>query len=334
MKETTIVIGSQYGRSFAAFAAAALALTLTACGSSAPQSAATGSAGPVGGSSPTAASDSATGSSAVQPLGKDEQAAALVPSDIRSKGSIVVATDVSYPPFEFFDTDNKTIIGADADLITDVGQVLGLKIDLKNTPFDGIVPGLAAEKFDAAISGMADVATRRDAATFVDYATNGAGFLLDKADAAKYPSYASLCGHTAAVQSGTTMADDTHAAADNCSKDGKPAATVSEYKTQDEVVLALRSHRADVAVLTGGSAAYIVTQSKGALVLVTPNDITRPRSALGIAVPKKDSQLAEALQAAVKVLIADGRYQSIMTKWGLSDCCSDTKATINDDAGA
>jgi polar amino acid transport system substrate-binding protein len=252
---------------------------------------------------------------------------AMLPDAVKNAGTITVATDASYPPFEFFDTDNKTIIGADAELAQALGDVMGVKMPLQNTDFSGIVPGIAAGKFSVAMSGLADTATRQQQITFVDYAANGDAFLVNKG--ANYPSWASLCGLNVAVQSGTTMVDDVQTASTKCTEAGKKAITSSNYTRQEEGVLALRSGRSSVLVSTGGSAAYIATQSNGQFTVVNPSDPLKEAGVLGIGVAKDQTQLAQALQKALKVLVDNGTYDKIMKKWNLADCCANKAGTIN-----
>jgi polar amino acid transport system substrate-binding protein len=272
-------------------------------------------------------SSSGSGATSAAVPAADAAIHALLPEAVRKSGKLTVASDASYPPFEFFDTDNKTLVGADIELAHALGGVLGVTMQPQNTDFSGIVPGLAAGKFDVAMTGLADTKTRQDKVTFVDYATNGDAFLVLKN--ANYPSWASLCGLNVAVQSGTTMVDDLQTTSTNCTKGGKKAITVSNYSRQEEGVLALRSGRSAALVSTGGSAAYIATQSEGQFVVVNPSDPLKEPGVLGIGVAKGQDALAQALQKALKVLVDNGTYDTIMKKWNLADCCSNKTGTIN-----
>ena len=68
----------------------------------------------------------------------------MLPADIKESGTVRVASGVSFPPMEYFDTDNKTVLGFDADLGKALGEVLGVEFEFQNTNFDGIIGGLAA----------------------------------------------------------------------------------------------------------------------------------------------------------------------------------------------
>ena len=50
----------------------------------------------------------------------------LLPAKLKEAGTIRVASNVEYPPFEYYDTDNTTIIGLDRDLADAIGQKLGV----------------------------------------------------------------------------------------------------------------------------------------------------------------------------------------------------------------
>jgi polar amino acid transport system substrate-binding protein len=260
----------------------------------------------------------------------DAAARNLLPAAVKSSGKLTVATDASYPPFEFYASDNKTLEGADIDLAKAIGSELGITMDLQNASFDGIVTGIAAGKYDLAMSGMADRLDREKQVSFVDYAANGDAFLVLTPDKATYPTWASLCGLNVAVQSGTTMVSDVQAQSAKCTSSGKKGITASDYQTQNQGVLALTSGRSKVLISTGGSAAYIASQSNGQFASLTPSDNPPGTTGkLGIALGKDQTQLAKALQAAVSQLITDGSYQKIMTKWGLTQCCTVTQPSIN-----
>ena len=97
---------------------------------------------------------------------KDAALAALVPSDVASDGKIVVGSDASYAPNEFVDTDGTTIIGMDVDLGKAIGQKLGLEVEFQNSAFDGILPGIAAKKYELGMSSFTDNAEREKAWTW------------------------------------------------------------------------------------------------------------------------------------------------------------------------
>jgi polar amino acid transport system substrate-binding protein len=86
------------------------------------------------------------------------------------------------------------------------------------------------------------------------------------------------------------------------------------FPTQTAANLALSSGRAQVAFADSTVADYQVKQSNGAFKLTGPVFGTAP---YGLAVPK-NLGLTKAVQAALRVLVSDGTYHSILAHWGIS----------------
>jgi polar amino acid transport system substrate-binding protein len=147
---------------------------------------------------------------------------------------------------------------------------------------------------------------------FVTYFTAGTSFFTKKGG----PSIASLtdlCGHSAAVEKGTTQADDANAQDATCKTAGKTGVTVLVFTDQNQTNLALQSGRADVSMADSPVAAYQVQQSNGQFVLSGSPYGTAP---YGIALPKGNGMTKPILDA-LNELIKDGVYQSILAKWGV-----------------
>jgi len=261
------------------------------------------------------------GAAAAAP-GMNAKAAAEVPAAVRAKGTIVVAADASYAPNEFIASDGHTVIGMDADLAHALGAVLGLKMDVVNANFSGIIPGLASGKYGLGMSSFTDTLARQKVVDFVTYFSAGTSFFVKTQGGPAIETLADLCGHTVAVESGTTEQSDAMAQAARCKKAGRPTETVFAFPDQSSANLALASGRAQVGMADSPVAAYQVKQSKGEFKLVGKAYGTAP---YGIAIPK-GSGMAPPILAALKVLMADGRYLAILKTWGIaSGAISDPK---------
>ena len=255
----------------------------------------------------------------------DKSAAALVPAKIKSKGTVNVAADASYAPNEFFATDGKTVIGMDADLAKAIFPLLGLKVNVVNATFATIIPGLSSGKFDVGMSSFTDNKLREKTVNFVDYFSAGTSFFEKAAGGPKVTNLASICGLSVSVESGTTELADATAQKAKCTKAGKKADAVLSFSTQSEANLALSSGRAQVSMADSPVAAYQVKQSSGAFKLVGQAYGVAP---YGIAVPKQDGTLDKAILAALKDLIKNGQYATILKKWGVQSG-ADTHPVIN-----
>jgi polar amino acid transport system substrate-binding protein len=245
----------------------------------------------------------------------DPAVAAQVPAAIKSKGTLTVAADATYPPDEFIAPDGKTVIGMDADLAKVLAQVMGLSASVQNVTFDAIIPGLAAGKYDLGMSSFTDTKDREKTVDFVTYLTAGSAIYGKATGGPDLASLDALCGHKVAAERGTTQQDDIETQDAKCKSEGKPGVTPVILPDQNGVNLAVTSGRADAAMADSPVAAYIAEKSNGQL-KVTGGPF--PPEPYGIAIPK-DSGLAQPVLAGVKALIADGTYTKILDYWGLAD---------------
>jgi polar amino acid transport system substrate-binding protein len=293
----------------------AIAATLLVSGcSSKKKAAAPAPSSSAAGSASSSASSSATSSTAASGAAGD--LAAMVPSAIKSAGVIKIATDASYAPNEFFDTDGKTIIGMDVDLGNAIAAKLGVKASFQNVTFDAIIPALAGGKYDVGMSSFTDNKDREKTVDFVTYFSAGESLIVAKGNPKNVTGPdLSLCGLTVAVEKGTTEESEVPALSKKCTDAGKKAVTALSTDDQNGANLALQSGRAQVVSADSPVAEYAVKQSNGKFEIAGSSYENAP---YGIALPKNDGKFAQAIQGALTALISDGTYKQILDKWGIS----------------
>jgi polar amino acid transport system substrate-binding protein len=89
--------------------------------------------------------------------------------------------------------------------------------------------------------------------------------------------------------------------------------TVLSYPGQNAVNLAVSSGRAELGMADSPVVAYQIKQSNGQFKLIGKSYEFAP---YGFAIPKT-SGMTTPILAALKHLIADGKYTQILTKWGI-----------------
>ena len=231
-----------------------------------------------------------------------------------SADEITVATDATYAPSEFIDSNGKTIVGMDPDLAQALGTVLHMKVKVVNATFDTIIPGLASGKYDLGMSSFTDTKEREKVVDFVTYFNAGTAFYVKASGGPSIGSLAALCGHSVGVERGTTQAGDATAQDGKCKKAGKDGVKVNVYPDQNSANLAISAGRAEVGMADSPVAAYIVKKSNGQFKLTGKAYGTAP---YGIAIAKK-SALTKQVLSAMKTLIANGKYKAVLAKWGVS----------------
>ncbi|HTA32672.1 MAG TPA: ABC transporter substrate-binding protein [Solirubrobacteraceae bacterium] len=247
-----------------------------------------------------------------------------VPAAIKAKGTLNVATEAQYAPNEFIAPNGHTIIGMDADMMNALGAVMGLKVNLINSNFETIIPGLAAGRYDVGASSFTDTKEREKTVDFVDYFNAGISFYAKSSANPGVSTVADLCGKSVAVEKGTVEQEEAEAQSKKCSKEGKKSVTVLIFTGQNAVNLAVSSGRAELGMADSPVVAYQIKQSDGAFKLVGKSYEFAP---YGLAVPKTTG-LTTPLLAALKLIISNGEYHAILAKWGLTEGAI-TTPTIN-----
>ncbi|MFJ1971900.1 ABC transporter substrate-binding protein [Streptomyces sp. NPDC087903] len=296
--------------------AVAGALLLTACGDQTDKS----------------SSDSTSESSAsAAPL------AGKLPADIKSAGVIKVGSDIAYPPVEYMESGKA--VGIDPDIADALGKQLGVKFDFQNGKFDQLIVGLQSKRFNVIMSAMNDTKDRQngvdsdtgkkvgDGIDFVDYFTAGTSILVQKGNPKNIKSLDDLCGKVVALQKGTTSEGIAKAQSTKCKKDGKKAITLQTFDTDPEALLRLKQGASVADLNDFPVAAYNAKTSGGG------NDFEVVGEQIeagpyGIGVSKSNTQLRDALQAAMSAIIANGEYKKILEKWNVTDGAV-TEAKIN-----
>ena len=181
-----------------------------------------------------------------------------------------------------------------------LGAVMGLKVNLINSNFETIIPGLAAGRYDVGASSFTDTKEREKTVDFVDYFNAGISFYAKTSANPGVNTVADLCGKTVAVEKGTVEQEEAEAQSKKCTKEGKKAVTVLIFTGQNAVNLAVSSGRAELGMADSPVVAYQIKQSNGAFKLDRQNLRVRP---YGFAIPKT-SGMTTPILAALKVLIA------------------------------
>ncbi|MCZ4605987.1 ABC transporter substrate-binding protein [Streptomyces sp. Lzd4kr] len=262
-----------------------------------------------------------TGSASTAPL------ADKLPQAIRDKGVIKVGSDIAYAPVEFKDDSGKTV-GIDPDLAAAMGKQLGVTFQFENGTFDSLITGLRSKRYDIAMSAMTDTKDRQEGidsdtgkkvgegVDFVDYFTAGVSIYTQKGKNTDIKTWSDLCGKKIVVQRGTVSEDLAKAEAKKCT--GGKTITIEAFDNDQQAQTRLRAGGAAAGSSDFPVAAYAVKTSGGGndFQLVGEQVEAAP---YGIAVAKNNTQLRDALKAALDAVIANGEYEKVIKKWGVED---------------
>ncbi|MGP3969603.1 ABC transporter substrate-binding protein [Streptomyces sp. 6N223] len=256
---------------------------------------------------------------------------AMLPQEIQDAGEIVVGSDIAYPPIEFID-ENDEIAGIDPDIGEALGEVLGVDFTFENGTFDGLILGMNNGRYDIIMSAMTDTKERQEGASadaggggadFVNYFQAGSAILVAKGNPEGVQGVDDLCGLTVAAQQGTANEALVEEQQDACDEPIDPV--INEVDTDS--ITALQNGRADAVITDYPVALYNeLTAGDGELFEVVGDQIDA--APYGIAVPKDQTELSDALQAAVQEIMDNGTYAEILQEWNAETGAID-EATVN-----
>ena len=216
---------------------------------------------------------------------------------------VVVATDATWPPFEYIHEQTKEIVGFDIDVMTAIAEKAGIEIEFKNVAWDPLLAGMALCQYDAAISSITITEARKEQFLFSDpyfFAGQIVTVLIDNTEiASKYD----LSGKVAGAQIGTTGSFEIE-------KIG--GATLRTY---DDIGLAFQD-------LMNGQIDAVVADNPLALGYVgeypdklkTVGDVFTDEN-YGIAVCKTNTDLVEKINDGLRAVIEEGLIEELVEKW-------------------
>ncbi|MEU1104635.1 ABC transporter substrate-binding protein [Streptomyces tibetensis] len=291
----------------------ALALALSACGSSGtPQNVGSKGTAKSGGSGSSAehTDDISVG---VKP---DAKAVKLLPAAVKDKGTLSAAMDLTSPPTTFMASDNKTPIGFNPDMARLIAAKLGLKLQINNIKFDTIITGLQSGRYDFTASTMGATQDRLKVLDMVDYFKAGTGVSVPYGNPQGLSTH-TLCGHRVAVQSGSTAELQwlPQLSKQDCTSKGKPAIKAVTLPSVNDALTQLVSKRIDAVMYDFTGLQWAATQQPKTFEVLKPLVATKT---VTVAL-KKDSPLTPAVKAAIQSIIDSPKYAEALGRWGFKD---------------
>lgn len=281
------------------------ALVLAACGSTSASTAAS--------TTTTSKAVSATPAGSSQPAGC-AQVEAKYP---QLKGKTLVDAMTPFTP-GYEDTSPShpgTYQGFDIDLLANISSCLGFKVTYKSMAFAALIPALQSGQADIVLSNLYATPPRAKAVNFVTYQKVSAGVVTAKGNPKNITGFnTSLCGTTAAEDTGFAAVALIEAEGPACKAAGKAAPVMQLYNNNSDVIQAVLTGRADVFITNLNVVKQTVAQHPSQL---SESGIVSLPYSEGVAVAKNNTAELNAVYAAMLQIQKDGIEEKLLTKWSL-----------------
>lgn len=245
------------------------------------------------------------------------ECAALQAKYPQFKGKTLVnAINPHTPGYETIDPkDPGKYIGFDIDLGETIGACLGFKVTYKPVTFAALLTTLQSGQADWVISDIYATKERAQAADFITYSKVFDGVLVAKGNPKKITGInTSLCGTTAAENTGYVEVPLIQAIGPECKKLGKPAPEIQLYDNNQSCIQAILTGRADTYINDVNTVDNAVKAFPDKLEKAVA--VTIPYS-VGIAVPRNKTDFRDAVMAALVTLQKAGIQTAMLKKNGL-----------------
>ena len=225
-----------------------------------------------------------------------------------TKGTLTMATNAQFPPYEYYDEESGEIVGIDVEIAKLICEKIGYDLEIADIDFDAVIPGVQTAKYDFGASGITMTEERAEIVDFTDSYTTAVQVVIVPADseAASIDDIVTANGTvTIGVQMGTT--GDLYSTWDY-EDEGKGA--VNRYKSGAAAVEALVSGKVDCVVVDSEPAKNFVAAKEGLKILETAYALEN----YAMVFPK-GSEIYADFNAALNALIEDGSLQAIVEKY-------------------
>ena len=273
--------------------AAALALSLAACGSTASSAASSEAASPEAASSDAASSEAASSEAA-----SETETAELSTVE---PGKLIMSTNAAFPPYEMT-TDSGEFEGIDIETAQAIADKLGLELQIDDMDFDAALRAVQQGKSDMVMAGVTVTDERQNVMDFTDSYATGIQSIIVKEDS-DIASVDDLAGKKIGTQRGTTGYL-------YCSDDFGDENVVA-YDDGLTAVQMLNNGQVDCVVIDNAPAKEFIAANPGLKLL----DTAYVEESYAIGIGKGNTELKDAINTALEELKADGTLQAIVDKY-------------------
>ena len=224
------------------------------------------------------------------------------------KKTLVMATNATFPPYEYKDGDS--FAGIDIEVAQKIAEKLGMELEIQDVEFGSIISGVQAGKYDIGMAGISVTDERKESVNFTNTYTTTKQVVIVKEDSA-IKSLDDLKGDGSmkfGVQQDTT---GDILASDTVENGGYGEDNVTRYKAATDTVQALKTDKVDAVIIDEAPAKSFVSSTDGLKIL----DGTWLEEEYAIAVSKTNNELLEKVNGALKELTDDGTIKSIIDKY-------------------
>lgn len=230
---------------------------------------------------------------------------------VKAAGVLRVGTETAFAPFDYIDKDNGSHVGLNVDLFAEIGKELGVKIEWVALPWESVLPGLEAGKFDIVAGPATITKARAERYRFSPPIAEATVALLKRKGDTSVMKPADIAGKSVGSGKATAQLLQLQALAKTL-----PGTTdVREYVSFDDADADLAAGRIVAVANSLPNISYIAAQQPDIFEVVKPAFGTKAYFGFIENKSADYSSLDDAVNAAMLKIKADGRMATMQKKW-------------------
>ena len=230
--------------------------------------------------------------------------------EIKTRGTLIVATEDSYKPFEY--VENGKPMGLDHELLALLRKEAPFKIDQQIIPWTGLLAGVATGKYDVALTAAVITPERVQSLAFTMPIADATQYYTVRADETRIKGVADLAGKTVGVQSGGASYAALADLEPTLAKTGGKLGKVVQYTSLPEAYQDLANGRLDYVI---NGVVNLVSLTKDQPKRFKMGEAVGAPTYAAWAVAKGNDSLLAYLDAFMAKVRASGELYALQEKW-------------------
>lgn len=257
----------------------------------------------------------ACGTAAPEPASTTAEATISVPESIREKGVLDVATFYNYPPYTM--VEDGEVTGIEPPLVEAIAERLGLEVRFHDMKFEAMIPSVVNGRNDLMIGMLADTAERREEVSFLDLTRSSLRAMVREGNPTDVDPN-ELCGVKVGESAGSYQEGVVKKLSAQCEADGKPPIELMVTPDPATNFLSLINGRIDVTLQNTLIAHYSAEQRPELETLDAPVEFDDAQ-VNGWIFAKDSDELIEAFVLAIEEMVDDGTWLDLLAEHGLEE---------------
>ena len=232
--------------------------------------------------------------------------ACFAPSALAADKVLKVATNVAFPPYEYY--EDEKAVGIDVDIMQAICDKLGYEMELSDMEFGSIITAVATGKVDVGFGAITITEERAKSVNFTTSYSTGIQSIIVKEDS-PITSVDDLHGDKIKIGVQQDTTGDIYATGDF----GEDH--IARFNKGADAVQALITGKCNAVIIDNSPAETFVSQNKGLKILPT----VYAEEDYGFELNKDAKELYEEFNGALEELLEDGTVQKIIDKYISAD---------------